>query len=265
MESVDGGLILRTVVKTNQEKHTLVFVPKLSDDRIDPCGAVTELVKLVRQRHGNGEGIHLFMKYLERVPLFTYNLKSMLVETLRAAQIQRYTAYTYKHAAMKYLVEHNVSLDTINTAARYKKAIVGKFYSYVPSLRKMHELLAQAVTNNYKELPPPYETAIVKALPAPGPVSLEEKPQKLVRYWNINLPVFPGDRIANDNDLDVVEENGIQVIDLTVDRRNEQHQPFNPLVVHPSSVEESDLDSNCAVRSWSSSPDMSVVDSDPFK
>jgi hypothetical protein len=94
MESIEGGLILRTVVKTNQEKHTLVFVPKLSDDRIYPCGAVTELVKLVRQRHGNGEGIHLFMKYLERVPLFTYNLNSMLVETLRAAQIQRYTAYT---------------------------------------------------------------------------------------------------------------------------------------------------------------------------
>jgi integrase len=176
---VTEGLYLTTLIKTEYARAAAVFIPKLSDDKISPYYWVTALRKKVLET--NPKATSLFMTQSGQFKCSTYQIRKALNNILIKLGLGNiYTAYSFKHAAMSYLVKQNVPAAQIEEACRYKfvmrQSMLAQFYAVTEASLKIPRILAEAYLKNSTPNNP---------LPNPSPEEEELKDIKsLEKYYN---------------------------------------------------------------------------------
>jgi hypothetical protein len=81
------------------------------------------------------------------VQLTTYHIRKILINNSTKAGIpSHFTAYSYKHAAISYLVRFNIPQQQIEQACRFK--FHKHEYAVSESVKQIHKLLAYATSQN---------------------------------------------------------------------------------------------------------------------
>jgi predicted transcriptional regulator len=143
-KKMEDGFLAYITVKSYQDMKVPVFIPKTEDVNISPYAHIEALDRL-------NNNIALFSQKGDGAPLSTYAIRQSLNRTLRLIGVgDKYTAYSFKHAAMSFLVRNNTPREAINEAARYNlrknNDIVAKYYARSEAVKKIHSLLAQAAS-----------------------------------------------------------------------------------------------------------------------
>jgi hypothetical protein len=143
----EDGLIVHVEVKTLKNQLTRVFIPKLADQRICPCYHVELILKINETLQERNP--YLWRRQFGGARLSPYFFKKFMEETLRRADIdtETFTAYSYKHAVIKYLISQGVPEKDINEACRFKwkknQSMISKYYAVTEAEKRIHKLLAQ--------------------------------------------------------------------------------------------------------------------------
>jgi integrase len=148
----DDGVFLCTKIKTINNQLVNVFIQKVEDKRICPWSHLNKLMEynditftdnfylLWRQPKGGSQ-------------LTTYYIRKILTDNLIKASIpSHFTAYSYKHAAISFLVRFGISQQQIEQACRFKfhkdRSMISAYYAVSDSLKQTHKLLASATSRN---------------------------------------------------------------------------------------------------------------------
>jgi integrase len=148
---VENGIVTYITVKSYQNRITQLFIPNVDNNlQISPRHHVEHLLKL---RKAADEALFIDTKTGQQLSL--YRIILALKEVLAQIGAASYGAYSFKHAAMTYLVKQNVPEKDINQAARYsskgQQSVVGKYYACSEAQIKIFELIAQAANKRENE------------------------------------------------------------------------------------------------------------------
>jgi hypothetical protein len=144
------GYILSTVLKNAQFVYTDIFIPHIEEEAISPARWVSRLIRLNKLIPTyKGKDDFLFIDWVTGKQASSYYIRQLLKSVLNQLEASsQYTAYSFKHAAISYLVERGVPEKDIEEAARYrsqqKSSMVANYYAVSEALKRIHLLLAKA-------------------------------------------------------------------------------------------------------------------------
>jgi hypothetical protein len=131
MQVTSEGCVVLTSIKTCKTKLTRIFIPKVKDPRICPFLHLMRLIQLNKELFGTSSpslspsftptsellpsSSLVWIDSYRGTPLTNYTLRKGLRLIMSKAGIQdMFTAYSYKHAAISYLVKNGVTEAAIN-------------------------------------------------------------------------------------------------------------------------------------------------------
>jgi hypothetical protein len=141
-----NAIWLHTIVKGKGTVLSPVPIPFIPNDTlICPASTVLTLLHMAKEKHGVKS--RLFVDWDMRTPLAVYKVRSLLKDLLCVLGFsQEKTPYSFKYVATSYLFNQNVSIETINEAARYTTGskMVRDRYAISTAQMRIHKLLAEA-------------------------------------------------------------------------------------------------------------------------
>jgi site-specific recombinase XerD len=148
----DDGALLSTKIKTVNDQLVNIFIPKVEDVRIYPWSHLNKLMEY------NDINFTDNLNLIWRQPkggsqLTTYHIRKILTDNLAKAGISfHFTSYSYKHAAISFLVRFGIPQQQIEQACRLKfhknSSTISTYYAVSDSLKQIHKLFASATSRN---------------------------------------------------------------------------------------------------------------------
>jgi integrase len=156
---LEDGIVTYITVKSYQNRITQVFIHNVENFHISPRHHVEHLLKL---RKEEDEAVFINLKTGQQLSLYMtiLALKDVLGQIGQAS----YGAYSFKHAAMTFLVKQKVPEKDINAAARYSSkgqpSIMGKYYACSEATKQIFELIAKAASLRDEEEKNRYDSKV---------------------------------------------------------------------------------------------------------
>jgi site-specific recombinase XerD len=114
------GALLCTKVKTVNDQLVNVFIPKVEDIRICPWSHLNKLMEY-NEINFTDNLDYIWLQPKGGSHLTTHHIWKILLNDLtKAGILSHFTAYSYKHAAISYLVRFGIPQQQIEQACRFK-------------------------------------------------------------------------------------------------------------------------------------------------